>query len=156
MLVAAALQSGCGDTAQGTVRKLGNTTTKEDVVKALEGTGYEFKYRQVPHLEGYEVVSGEAIHGSEEIEFTIEIRLAGPFEAMKKSSEENPQPPVLRYGGMSSGEVVGNTIFATQAKRPMRAGKGIELESDPAQTEMEVNVDVALRELFAEKYRPVG
>jgi hypothetical protein len=156
MLSTGALQSGCGSSAQGTVRKLGNTTTKEDVMKALERTGYKFQFRKVPHLEEYEVVSGEAIHGYDRIEFTVEIRLDGPFEDIKKSSEGNPQPPVLRYQGMGGSEVIGNTTFATEAVKPMHAGKGIELEPDPAQTEMEVNVDVALRKLFAEKYRPVG
>jgi hypothetical protein len=149
-------QLGCGSTAEGTPQALGNTTTKAAVVSALEGTGYKFRYRKVPNLEEYELVSGEAIQGREHIQFAVEIRKAGPFADITSSAEVNPQPLIVKYGAEEEGTVVGNVIYKTEAQAPKHVGKGVELIPSPAQIHMAVRVGVALRELFATKFRPGG
>lgn len=158
MLVAGSVlvfQEGAGDKAVGVTQTRSDTTTRAGVVGALEGTGYKFRYRKMPRLEEYEVVSGEAIHGDNRVEFTVEIRLAGPFDEIRKGSEENPQRPLLRYGrGLEAGDTAGNIRYATVQQAPAVAGHGFELKASRAQTRMSVKIGVALAELFAPKFQP--
>lgn len=149
----AVIQMSGGDSAQGVVQNRGNTTTKNAVINALASTGYELKYRKTPRVEGYEVVSGQAFQGSDSIEFTVEIRRAGSYEDMKKA-EFDPQPPILRYAGMTERQTVGNIIYGTKASAPNYPGREYELETSPRVLDMESNVEIALRKLFAARFVP--
>jgi hypothetical protein len=144
----------CGGTARGTAQQLGDTTSEAAVVEALEATGYRLLYRKVPQLEGYDVISGEAINSKGRIQFTVEINLAGPFG--NDVGGAIPQPPVLRYGPHEEGTVVGNVIYKTAYNGSSRPGRGGELEASRNENAMAVHVGVALRELFAPRFRPVG
>lgn len=148
--------SSCGGTAEGTIRELGDTTSKDAVIGALKSTGYQLRYRKVPRLEEYEIVSGEAIYHRHRIQFTVEIKLSGPYEQRGKRYVPNPQPPVLRYEGYGGGTVVGNIWYGTANDSPNYVGRGFELESNKLETTMAVHLGVALEALFASKYRSVA
>jgi hypothetical protein len=141
-------------TAKGVAQPKGDMTTGQAVVEALKSTGYKFRYRRVPRLEGYEIVSGEAIQGKQRVQFAVEIRLAGTYKEVKSSSELNPQPPLLRYGFEERGSVVGNIVYLTEGSAPRFAGKSFELESSKAQTTMSIHIGVALSELFSPEVDP--
>lgn len=145
-----------GSAAETTPQARGDTTTKEAVMQALEGTRYDFRYRKTPHLAGYEVISGEAVHGRSHIQFMVEIRLAGPFSKMHGAGEANPQPGILRFGLHEEGTIVGNIVYKTESSAPGYPGRGYELEWDKAETDMKITVGVALDELFASKFVPEG
>jgi hypothetical protein len=147
--------AGCGSSVQAHTQALGSTTKPEAVVAALEGTGYHMRFRQVPRIEGWEIIAGEATRGHDAVQFVVEIRLAGPIEAAS-GDELNPQPPVLRYAFREEGTAVGNIVYRTQMQAPKHSGRGIELEVDKAETKMAVEVGIALRRLFADRYRPEG
>ena len=151
-------QAGQGSTVRKvTSSALGEMTTKAAVVEALDSTGYDLSYRNCPELEGYENISGEASHRGDHVQFAVEIRLDGPYEDLKKNSELDPQPPVIRYGrGLEGGDIVGNVAYYTQQQSPSREGRGIELESNKSETKMAIRIGLALRALFAPKVRPVG
>ena len=134
--------------AKGVTQVKGDTTTVENVIEALEGTGYKLRYRKVPRIQGYEIVSGEAIWGKQRVQFGIEIRLAGPYEDIRSSSELNPQRPIVPYALENSETVVGNIVYVTEGSAPRFAGKSFELESSKAQTTMSIHIGVALGELF--------
>jgi hypothetical protein len=147
--------AGCGSSVEAHTQTSGSTTKPEAVVAALEGTGYHMRFRKVPRVEGWEVIAGEATRGHDAVQFVVEIRRAGPIEAAS-GDELNPQPPVLRYAFREEGTAVGNIVYRTQMQAPKHAGRGIELEVDKAETKMAVEVGIALRRLFANRYRPEG
>lgn len=153
--VSAIVLAGCGNTVEAHTQALGSTTDREAVVAALEETGYRFRFRQVPRVEGWKIVAGEATHGDYAVEFAVEIRRAGPIEDAS-GPELNPQPAVVRYAFRESGTVVGNIVYRTQMQAPKHAGHGVELELNKAETKMAVRVGIALRQLFADRYRPEG
>lgn len=147
--------AGCGSSVEAHTQALGSTTDREAVVAALEETGYRFRFRQVPRVEGWETVAGEATRGGDAVQFAVEIRRAGPIEDAS-GAELNPQPAVVRYALHESGTVVGNIVYRTQMQAPKHAGRGVELELNKAETKMAVRVGIALRQLFAARYRPEG
>lgn len=151
----AVVAGGCGSTVAAHTETLGSTASKEDVIAALEKTGYTFKFREVPRVEGWDVVAGEATKGGDGVQFAVEIRRAGPIETAVGGAP-NPQPPIVRYAFHETGTAVGNVIYRTQMQAPERAGHGIELELNKAETKMAVQVGVALRKLFDARYRPEG
>ena len=114
------------------------------------------RYRKVPKLEEYEIVSGEARHGGYGIQFVVEIRLSGPFEQRGKRIVPDPQRPVLRYGAGVGGTTVGNVWYATAHNSPERWTEGLHLKSERVEVHMDINLGVALEELFAERYQAVG
>jgi hypothetical protein len=138
----------------GTTLERGDTTTPDAVIGALESTGYQLRYRKVPKLEEYEIVSGEARHGGYGIQFVVEIRLSGPFEQRGKRIVPDPQRPVLRYGAGKGGTVVGNIWYATANNSPSQPGT--RTEAAKRQTAMAINLAVELEELFAERYQAVA
>lgn len=150
------VSGGGGHAAGGTTQRLGDTTSKDNVVGALESTGYDLRFRRTPRLEGYEIVSGEAVRGSERVQFTVEIRLAGPFEGAGPREPRDPQPPVLRYGAREGGTLIGNVIYKTVNAAPDHVAPVVELQPDRGETRMAVQLGVALRELFAPRFRPEG
>jgi hypothetical protein len=140
----------------GTTPERGDTTTPEAVIGALEHTGYQLRYRKVPKLEEYEIVSGEARHGGYGIQFAVEIKLSGPFEQPGKHYIPDPQPPVLRYGAGKGGTRFGNIWYATAHNSPERWSEGLHLKSERVEIKMSIKLGVELRELFAPRYRPVA
>lgn len=140
----------------GTTPERGDTTTQDAVIGALESTGYQLRYRKVPKLEEYEIVSGEARHGGYGIQFAVEIKLSGPFEQPGKRYIPDPQRPVLRYGAGKGVTVVGNVWYATASNSPERWTEGLHLKSERVEVNMAINLEVALDELFAPRYQPVA
>ncbi|HZO05579.1 MAG TPA: hypothetical protein VFB52_04270 [Solirubrobacterales bacterium] len=138
---------GCGEDGGAEVRPAADTVTTDAVVAALEGTGYQFRYREVPHVEGYEMVAGEARQGETRMQFAVEVRLAGPYS---EAGEErgNPQPQILRYGFGQHATVTGNIRYLTVSQAPRAARGGFELTSSKREQRMEVDVLVALAKLF--------
>ena len=157
LLVAVA---GCGEDGGAEVRSgaevrpVADTVTTEAAVAALEGTGYQFRYRKVPHVEGYELVAGEARQGETRMQFAVEVRLAGPYS---EAGDErgNPQPQVVRYGFGQHATVIGNIRYLTVSQAPKAAGGGFELTSSKREQRMEVDVLVALAKLFPPRLRGV-
>jgi hypothetical protein len=137
-----------------TTPELGDTTTPGAVIGALESTGYELRYRKVPKLEEYEIVSGEARHRGYGIQFVVEIKLSGPYGQHGKRVVPDPQPPVLRYGGPEDFTEVGNILYATAHNSPIQPGT--RTEATKRESAMSVQLEVELDELFAERYVPVG
>jgi hypothetical protein len=136
------------------LQRLGDSTTKAALVDALEGTGLEVHYRKVPHLEEYELVAGEARAGSVRLQFSIEIRRSGQFSEIRGDDESIPQPTIVRYGFEKEGEPVGNVRYNTVLQEPRGPGKEFVLESTKAALRMQIRFDLAIRELFAPKFRP--
>jgi hypothetical protein len=142
-----AILTGCGEgTGDVTVRELGDTTTKEAVIAALEGTGYEIRFRQVPHLQGYEIVAGEASKGDQKVAFAVEIETGG-------DSDGNPQPAIVPYSVRGESTVEGNVMIRTQTQAPETAGSGFEIEPDKTERRMEIEIGLALNRLFAPRFR---
>jgi hypothetical protein len=150
--VVALSRSGGGE---GATPERGDTTTPDAVIGALESTGYQLRYRKVPTLEEYEIVSGEARHGRYGVQFVVEIKLSGPYSASGKRIP-NPQPPVLRYGAGKGGTTVGNIWYATAHNSRERWTEGIHLKSERVEITMSINLGVELEELFAERYQAVA
>jgi hypothetical protein len=138
----------------GTTPERGDTATPDAVIGALESTGYQLRYRKVPKLEEYEIVSGEARHGGYGIQFAVEIKLSGPYEQPGKRVAPDPQRPVLRYGAGVGGTEVGNIWCATAYNSPRRPGT--RTEATKRENNIAGHLEVALNELFAPRYRPVA
>jgi hypothetical protein len=149
--VVALSRSGGGE---GATPERGDTTTPDAVIGALESTGYQLRYRKVPTLEEYEIVSGEARHAGYGVQFAVEIRLSGPFEQHAKRVMPDPQPPVLRYGAGVGGTAVGNIWCATAYNSAIQPGP--RTEATKRENNIAVNLEAALNELFAPRYRPVA
>lgn len=146
--------SGCGGGSGASTQVLGGTTTTHAVLTALEGIGYHLRFRKVPHVAEYEVLAGEARHRGSRVQFSVEIRRAGPFEDIEHRREENPQPAIVRYGVEQTGEIVGDVRYSTESQAPMFLNRESELESSKAEQRMCIRIDLALKYLFAPKYRP--
>jgi hypothetical protein len=151
----AIILTGRGSSVEAHTQALGSTTDEKGVIAALRGTGYHFRFRKVPRVEGWDIVAGEATRGGKGVQFAVEIRRAGPIEDVS-GDELNPQPPAVRYAFREEGTIVGNIVYRTQMQAPERAGHGVELELNKAETKIAVRVGIALRQLFAARYRPVG
>jgi hypothetical protein len=136
---------GFGQGANASSTRLGATTTEPKLIEALEGTGCRLMFRKVPRTKGFKVVSGEAFQGKVGIQFVAVIY---------EGSGEPPQPPVMRYEELSTGEYAGNVYFDTHQTAPELPGKEFELALDPAATKMAIKVDLAIKGLVAPKYRP--
>jgi hypothetical protein len=146
--------SGGGATSDAQVQSLGDTTTPQAVIGALDGTGYELRYRKVPHFEEYDVIAGEARHGSSRVQFSAEIRRAGPFEEVEHQGETPPQPSIMRYGTEEEGEIVGNVRYKMQLQAPRFVTREFELESSKAEQKMVLRIESALTNLFAPRFQP--
>lgn len=145
---------GCGSTSDAEVQTLGDTTTAQAVTGALNGTGYELRYRKVPDFEEYDVIAGEAHHGHGRVQFSVEIRRAGTFEEVEHWRETPPQPSIVRYDTEDEGEIVGNVRYRTELQAPRFVTRQFELESSRAEQAMVIRIDLALKRLFAPKFRP--
>ena len=124
-----------------------------DVLAALEGTGYQLRYRQVPQVAGYDLVVGEATHRGTALQFSFEIRHAGPFGTAVEEPV-NPQPPIVRYDLGSRGTVVGNVYIRTELQAPERAGRGFEIGHTKAEARIERRFRIAVGRLFPAEWQP--
>ncbi len=143
----------CGATSDAQVQSVGDTTTKQAVVAALNGTGYQLRYRKVQHLEGYEILAGEARYKGAPLQFAIEIRLAGPVRE-GEVEEGNPQPPIVRYDIEEGRESVGNIQYETMPQVPFVVGRDFALEESKVVRRMQIRLGLALGRLFASRFRP--
>lgn len=76
----------------------------------LADAGYEFTYRKVPQIPGYDVIVGRAKHSKANgiVDFSVQIRRARPYHSGgQPAGGSNPQPPVVRYAD-SDPTIVGN------------------------------------------------
>ncbi|HZO05581.1 MAG TPA: hypothetical protein VFB52_04280 [Solirubrobacterales bacterium] len=130
------------------------TATVADVLTALEGTGYQLRYRQVPQVAGYDLVVGEATHRGTALQFSFEIRHAGPFGTAVEEPV-NPQPPIVRYDLGSRGTVVGNVYIRTELQAPKRARGGFEIGHTKAESRIELDFVIAVERLFPAEWQQV-
>jgi hypothetical protein len=158
-IVIAIWAASASDGSAGTTASAhGDQTTEAAVIRALEKTGYQIRYRKVPDIEGYGMVAGRASNSwGGAVEFSVVIQRGGPYKGDPESAKEGPQQwPVLRYAE-EGGTKTGNEILGLQAQSPYRVANVRRLGPVWVQTRGESQIDVrisqAIEKLFAAKFR---
>lgn len=156
--VAAWALLGQGSKAEVVLRSSGDQTTEKAVVGALRSTGYRLRFRATPHVEGYDMVAGEARgrHGGD-VAFSVVIRLSGKYGSDPEGTRRaSPQFPVVPYA-VAGSTVTGNEVLRTQPQSPYKAGHlkyvGPALVATNGEAKMATRISSAVSRLFAPEVR---
>jgi hypothetical protein len=161
--VAAALAL-AGGRGSAKIRDAGDTATKAEVVRGLESTGYEFRYRRPPVVPGYDFVMGRArSKRGGVVDFVVVIRKAGPSSICEAPPESDchqnpagprrsPEPPLVRYDYEALSTWAGNLRVWSREQSPERKGRHY-FTADPEETRMVVKLDVAATRAIAPPYQ---
>lgn len=161
VVAAAFALGGCGGASDS---QRGDTATKAEVIRSLEGTGYEFRYRRAPVVPGYDFVMGRArSRRGGVVDFVVVIRRAGPALICEQPPEsdchpnplgprEFPGPPIVRYQYEPRSTRAGNVEVWSQEQSPEYKGRQF-FVLDPEETRMVVKIDVSATQDIASRYQ---